>query len=36
MHIYNRKELPKTEEIMEQVEKLAGDELRPIMGYLYP
>ena len=33
MHIYNWKELPKTEEIMEQVEKLAGDEGRPTMRY---
>ena len=36
MHIYNRKSLSKTEEIIEQVEKLAGDKIRPIMGYGYP
>ena len=32
---YNRKEFPITEELIEQVEKLAGDEGRKIMGYGY-
>ena len=36
MHSYNWKEFPITGEIIKQVEKLAGDEGRPIMGYGYP
>ena len=36
MHIYNWKESPITEEIIEQDHKLAGDEGRKIMGYGYP
>ena len=31
MHIYNWGKIPITEEIIEQVEKLAGDEVRSIM-----
>ena len=36
MHIYNRKELPITEESIEQVELLYGDLGQSIMGYRYP
>ena len=36
IHIYNRKELPITEKIIEKVEKLAGDEGREIMGHGHP
>ena len=35
MHIYNWKQLPITEEVIEQVDKLSGDEGRPIMVYGY-
>ena len=34
MHSYNFKEFPTTEEIIEQVEKLYGEKVWPIMGYI--
>ena len=36
MHRYNRKELSILQEIIEQVEKLAGNQGWKIMGYGYP
>ena len=36
MHSYNWKEFPITEEVIEQDQKLGGDEVWTIMGYGYP